>query len=55
MASEVIQKLAGLDGKRALFLVLVIGFPIGPGKIAGVCWETSPNKHSLSRLHWGWG
>ena len=36
MASEVMKKLAGLDGKRTLFLVLVIGFPIGPGKIAGV-------------------
>jgi hypothetical protein len=36
MASDVMQKLAGLDGKRALFLGLVIGFPIGPVKIAGV-------------------
>jgi hypothetical protein len=37
MASEVMQKLAGLDGKRALFLVLVISFPVGSVKIAGVC------------------
>ena len=41
--------------KRALFLALVIGFPVGPGKIAGVSLGNVTAQALALAATLGWG